>query len=75
MNTDLAGEHRPKNSAADMAAAMGIEILTEAQYRELQTLGDFDAETSSWVQTPPDIRRSARTMCCQGTARTRRSEA
>jgi Protein of unknown function (DUF4256) len=49
-------EHKPKNSATDMAAAMGIEILTEAQYRELQTLGEFDTKTSSWVQTPPDIR-------------------
>ncbi len=49
-------EHKPKNSATDMAAAMGIEILTEAQYRELQTLGDFDTKTSSWVKTPPDIR-------------------
>src|SRR6059036_1215238 len=49
-------EHKPKNSAIDMAAAMGVEILTEAQYRELQTLGDFDTKTSSWVKTPPDIR-------------------
>jgi len=49
-------EHKPKNSATDMAAAMGIEILTEAQYRELQTLDDFETKTSSWVKTPPDIR-------------------
>src|SRR5687767_15658046 len=49
-------EHKPKDSAIDMAAAMGIEILTEAQYRELQTLGNFDTKTSSWVETPPDIR-------------------
>src|SRR5215207_9830003 len=49
-------EHKPKNSATEMAAAMGIEILTEAQYRELQTLGEFDTKTSSWVKTPPDIR-------------------
>ena len=48
-------EHKPKNSATDMAAAMGIEILTEAQYRELQTLGEFDTKTSSWVKTPPEI--------------------
>ena len=50
-------EHRPENTAIDMAAAMGIEILTEEQYRELQTLGTFDAKTSSWLKTPPDIRR------------------
>ncbi len=50
-------EHKPKNSAIDMAAAMGIEILTEEQYRELQKLGNFDAKTSSWVKTPADIRK------------------
>jgi hypothetical protein len=50
-------EHRPETSAVDMAAAMGIELLTEDQYRELQTLGTFDAKTSSWVQTPPEIRK------------------
>jgi hypothetical protein len=50
-------EHKPKNNAIDMAAAMGIEILTEEQYRELQKLGDFDAKTSSWVETPPEIRK------------------
>lgn len=50
-------EHRPKNSAGDMAAAMGIELLTEEQYRELQKLGDFDAKTSSWVKTPSNIRK------------------
>jgi len=49
-------EHKPKNNAIDMAAAMGIEILTEEQYRELQRLGDFDTKTSSWVKTPSDIR-------------------
>jgi Protein of unknown function (DUF4256) len=49
-------EHRPENSAIDMAAAMGIELLTEKQYRELQQLGNFDAKTSSWVKTPSDIR-------------------
>ena len=49
-------EHRPKNSAVDMAVAMGIELLTEEQYRELQKLGAFDAKTSSWIITPPDIR-------------------
>lgn len=50
-------EHKPKNSAMDMAAAMGIEILTEEQYRELQKLGKFDTKTSSWVKTPSDIRK------------------
>ncbi|HYF94789.1 MAG TPA: DUF4256 domain-containing protein [Symbiobacteriaceae bacterium] len=50
-------EHKPENSALDMAAAMGIELLTEAQYRELQTLGEFDTKTSSWVITPSDIRK------------------
>src|SRR5438046_3599578 len=49
-------EHKPKNSATHMAAVMGIEILTEAQYRELQTRGDFDTKTSRWVKTPPDTR-------------------
>ncbi len=49
-------EHKPENSAIDMANAMGIEILTEEQYRELQKLGKFDAKTSSWVKTPSDIR-------------------
>jgi hypothetical protein len=50
-------EHKPKNNAMDMAAAIGIELLTEEQYRELQKLGNFDAKTSSWVKTPPDIRK------------------
>jgi hypothetical protein len=49
-------EHKPENNAVDMAAAMGIELLTEEQYRELQKLGNFDAKTSSWVKTPSDIR-------------------
>ena len=49
-------EHKPKNNAVDMAAAMGIELLSEEQYRELQKLGNFDAKTSSWVRTPADIR-------------------
>ena len=57
-------EHKPKNSATDMAAAMGIEILTEAQYRELQTRGDFDTKTSSWVKTPPDIRERGGAIFC-----------
>jgi hypothetical protein len=50
-------EHKPENNAIDMAAAMGIEILTEEQYRELQKLGKFDAKTSSWLKTPSEIRK------------------
>ncbi len=50
-------EHKPENCVIDMAAAMGIELLTEEQYRQLQELGDFDTKTSSWVKTPPDIRK------------------
>src|ERR1700682_4935428 len=50
-------EHKPKNNAIDMAAAMGIELLTEEQYRELQKLGNFDAKTSSWITTPSEIRK------------------
>lgn len=49
-------EHKPANSAVDMAAEMGIELLTEDQYRELQKLGNFDLKTSSWVKTPSDMR-------------------
>lgn len=50
-------EHKPKNSAIDMAAAMGIELLAEEEYRELQKLGNFDTKTSSWIATPADIRK------------------
>jgi hypothetical protein len=50
-------EHKPENTAMDLAAAMGIELLTEEQYLELQKLGDFDTKTSSWVKTPVDIRK------------------
>lgn len=50
-------DHQPENSAVEMAAAIGIELLTEAQYRELQGLGSVDAKTSSWIQTPPAIRK------------------
>src|SRR3979490_1895502 len=50
-------EHKPKNSAIDMAAAIGIELLTEEQYRELQKLGEFDTKTSSWMKTPSEIRK------------------
>jgi Protein of unknown function (DUF4256) len=57
-------EHKPKNSAMDMAAAMGVEILSEEQYRELQELGEFDTKTSSWVQTPPDIRKLGGALFC-----------
>ena len=57
-------EHKPKNSAMDMAAAMGIELLTEAQYRELQKLGEFDTKTSSWVSTPADIRKLGGALYC-----------
>lgn len=54
---DSRKEHKPENSAFDMAASMGIELLTEEQYRELQKLGAFDMKTSSWVKTPSEIRR------------------
>jgi hypothetical protein len=57
-------EHKPKDSAIDMAAKIGVEILTEEQYRELQTLGEFDTKTSSWVKTPPDIRRRGGAIFC-----------
>jgi hypothetical protein len=50
-------EHKPANNAMDMAAAMGVELLTENQYLELQQLGDFDTKTSSWVKTPDEIRK------------------
>lgn len=50
-------KHPPENSAMDMAVAMGIEILTEEQYRELQNLGNFDMKTSSWIKTPSEIRK------------------
>ncbi len=57
-------EHKPKDSAIAMADAMGIEILTEEQYRELQKLGEFDIKTSSWVQTPADIRKRGGALFC-----------
>jgi hypothetical protein len=57
-------EHPPKNNALDMAAAMGVELLTEEQYRELQKLGEFDTTTSSWVRTPPDIRERGGALFC-----------
>ncbi len=57
-------ENKPKDSAMNMAAAMGIELLTEEQYRELQTLGEFDTKTSSWIKTPPEIRRLGGALFC-----------
>ena len=56
-------EHKPENSAIDMAAAMGIELLTEEQYRELQKLGNLDSKTSSWLKTPSDIRELGGALC------------
>ena len=57
-------EHKPKDSAIDMANAMGIELLTEEQYRELQKLGEFDLKTSSWVKTPSEIRKLGGALFC-----------
>ncbi len=57
-------KHKPENNAIDMATAMGIELLTEEQYRELQKLGNFDMKTSSWVQTPADIRKLGGAIFC-----------
>ena len=57
-------EHKPKDNALDMAAAMEIELLTEEQYRELQKLGEFDTKTSSWVKTPSAIRKLGGALFC-----------
>jgi len=57
-------EHKPENSAMDMAAALGIELLTEELYFELQKLGDFDTKTSSWVKTPAEIRKLGGALYC-----------
>src|SRR5271169_1830006 len=57
-------ENKPGNNAVGMAAAMGVELLTEEQYRELQKLGNFDTKTSSWVKTPADIRRLGGALFC-----------
>lgn len=61
---DARKENKPENNAVDMAAAMGVELLTEEQYRELQELGNFDAKTSSWVKTPADIRKLGGALFC-----------
>ncbi|MGG4492693.1 DUF4256 domain-containing protein [Brevibacillus reuszeri] len=57
-------EHKPQNNAIEMAATMGIELLTEEQYRELQKLGNFDLKSSSWVKTPASIRRLGGAIFC-----------
>ena len=57
-------EHKPENNAMDLAAAIGVEILTEEQYRDLQKLGNFDTKTSSWVKTPSAIRKLGGALFC-----------
>ena len=61
---DARKENKPRDSAMDMAAALGVELLTEEQYRELQKLGEFDLKTSSWVKTPADIRKLGGALFC-----------
>jgi hypothetical protein len=61
---DSRKENKPANNAVDMAAAIGVELLTEDQYRELQKLGDFDTKTSSWVKTPSAIRKLGGALFC-----------
>ena len=61
---DSRKEFKPKNTAMDMAAAMGIELLAEEEYQELQKLGNFDTKTSSWVKTPVDIRKLGGALYC-----------
>lgn len=61
---DSRKEHKPKASAVETAAKMGIELLTEEQYRELQKLGEFDTKTSSWIKTPPEVRKLGGALFC-----------
>ena len=61
---DARKEHKPQGSAVEMAAGMGIDLLTEEEYRELQKLGEFDTKTSSWVKTPPDVRSLGGALFC-----------
>jgi len=61
---DSRKENKPKGNAVDMAAAMGVELLTEVEYRELQKLGAFDTKTSSWVKTPSNIRKLGGALFC-----------
>lgn len=61
---DARKENKPQGSVIDMAEAMGIELLSEEQYRHLQTLGEFDTKTSSWIRTPPDIRDRGGALFC-----------
>ena len=61
---DARKENKPANSALDMAVAMGIELLTEEEYRKLQKLGEFDTKTSSWIETPKEIRKLGGALFC-----------
>lgn len=61
---DSRKEHKPEGSAVETAAAMGIDLLTEEQYRELQKLGEFDMKTSSWINTPPEVRSLGGALFC-----------